>query len=281
MTQRAEPKPRIVHARGPRPFVTERHYLHQGERHIWQSRAHRRGLHHLPFAENPANWRPERLNVWIGSGFAIGAALFGLCACLVLRPALAAPFGLSETAINTGFFIGSVFFTAAAWLQLFQAANAGRLPGARAAPRHLVPLGWRPDDIGWLSCFLQFLGTLLFNVNTFMAIDPSGQWLRDELVIWTPDVIGSILFLVSGYLAFAEASHGYLSWRPASLSWWVVTSGLAGCVAFMISAVYAFVPRAGAVAEQIETSVVWTLIGAICFFASAVLLLIEASYRQP
>lgn len=274
------PTPRILHAHGPRPFVTERHYLHLGERHIWQSRAHRRGWQPLPFAEMPADWHPERLNVWIGYGFAVGAALFALCASLALWPGLAALSGLSGTEINSGFFIGSIFFTTAAWLQLFQAANAGRLPGASAHPRHLVPLGWRPGDIGWLSCFLQFLGTLLFNVNTFMAIDPSDHWLRDELAIWGPDVIGSVLFLVSGYLAFAEASHGYLSWQPASLAWWVVTSSLAGCIAFMISAVYAFVPRGGAVAAMVETSVVWTLIGAVCFFASAVLLLIEAGQHR-
>lgn len=271
-----DPKADVVSEAGPGPFVTERHYLLDGQRHIWRSRPHRRGLSLLHPVVAAAHWHPARLNVWIGSGFLIGSAFFAICSALGLYPGLADGFGLSETQINTGFFIGSIFFTTAAYTQLFQSANPRATPVEPNAGQRLDMIGWRPHDIGWLSSFLQFLGTLLFNLSTFMTLHPSGNWLRDELLIWGPDVFGSILFLSSGYLAVAETSHGYWSWRPNDVSWWSVMVSFAGCVAFMISAVYAFVPQSGAVATMVTHSIVWTLVGAVCFFISAALLLVES-----
>ncbi|MEP1198331.1 hypothetical protein [Tateyamaria sp.] len=256
--------------------MTERHYLRNDQKHTWQSREHRRGLSRVRADTLSDRLQPEKLNVWIGSGFLVGSAFFALCSAFALFFAFANAFGLSEQQINVGFFFGSIFFTLAAYLQLFQAANTRTQPAASPPHAGIVAFGWRPQDIGWLGCFLQFLGTLLFNASTFMTLHPSGNWLRDELVIWGPDIFGSVLFLASGYLAFAETSHGYWSWHPAELSWWVVATGLAGCVAFMISAIYAFVPQSGSVTMMVEHSIGWTLVGAVCFFLSAALILIES-----
>ena len=138
--------------------------------------------------------------------------------------------------------MGSIPFTIAAYLQLFQAANAGEFqPGATPLPSRFTLLGWRPHDIGWLSCALQFIGTILFNFNTFDAMLPSLNWFQQDVLIWAPNMIGSILFLASGYLAFIETCHGHWAWKPASISWWVVLINLLGCVGFMISAMLAIV----------------------------------------
>ena len=101
--------------------------------------------------------------------------------------------------------------------------------------------GWRPHDIGWLSRALQFIGTILFNFNTFDAMIPSLNWFQQDLLIWVPDIVGSILFLASGYLAFIETCHAHWAWNPRSISWWVVFTNLLGCVGFMISALFAIV----------------------------------------
>jgi hypothetical protein len=84
------------------------------------------------------------------------------------------------------------------------------------------------------------LGTLLFNANTFDAMLPGLGWLQQDLAVWIPDFVGSILFLASGYLAFGETCHTYWAWKPQSLSWWITFTNLFGCVAFMISAFFAF-----------------------------------------
>jgi hypothetical protein len=128
-------------------------------------------------------------------------------------------------------------FTAAAYLQLFQAANQAPLPvEAATTDRRLNVIGWKPGNIGWLSCALQFVGTVLFNFNTLDAMIPALTWFEEDLVIWAPNIIGSILFLAAGYLAFIETCHVYWGWQPRSISWWVVFINLLGCVGFLISA---------------------------------------------
>lgn len=213
---------------------------------------------------------------WIGAVFAVGSSLFAVGSLLSLAPSLARSWSIDANEINAVFFGGSIPFTTAAYLQLFQAANAGdpSRPGA-GTTRHAVWFGWRPRDLGWLSCALQFAGTLLFNLNTFDAMKPELDWLRQDLEIWVPDLAGSILFLVSGYLAFAEACHAYWAWEPKSLSWWVTFINLLGCIAFMASAMLAFVSPQGLGPAPI--SVVFTLVGAICFLGGSALMLPEAA----
>jgi hypothetical protein len=136
--------------------------------------------------------------------------------------------------------------------------------------------GWRPQDIGWLSSALQFVGTILFNINTLDAMLPSLDWLQQDLEIWAPDFIGSILFLASGYLAFIETSHAHWAWKPKSISWWVVFINLLGCVAFMISAVLAVVLPGATITSMVTLSIVFTLIGAIGFLVGSLLMLPES-----
>ena len=64
---------------------------------------------------------------------------------------------------------GSIFFTAAAWLQLEEAVNGDvadiiTLPvRGRTSWRWLA---WKPHNAGYSSSLLLFAGTILFNFNT-------------------------------------------------------------------------------------------------------------------
>lgn len=267
---------RLTGVNGPWPFVTRGHYWHAGKRLIWHSRGHRKGLDQkLPMGAT-TTWQPQSLNLWIGFGFAIGSFLFIVGSVLSLWPDLAQAFALSASQVGGIYFSGSVFFTLAAYLQLFQAANASlRMPGC-PPPDRLVWLGWHPRKIGWLSSALQFLGTLLFNVSTFMAMGALGNWVWQDMTIWTPDIVGSVLFLLSGYLAFIEVCHKYWAWRWRDFPWWVAWVNLLGCIAFMASAIYAFVPYGGVENTSVALSTGWTLYGAIGFFAGSSLMLIES-----
>jgi hypothetical protein len=215
---------------------------------------------------------------WIGVIFAFGASLFMLGSALSLAPSLARSWSLQTNAINAIFFAGSIPFTTAAYLQLFQAANAGDDSRPRTpTSRHVQLLGWYPGEIGWLSCALQFVGTLLFNVNTFDAMQPNLSWMQRDLMIWIPDFAGSILFLLSGYLALAETCHAYWAWKPASLSWWVTLINFVGCAAFLVSALFAFVPPTSPGADAATISVAFTLLGALGFLVGSLLMLPEAA----
>ena len=127
----------LVLTAGPWPFVTRRQYRRRdGSHHVWHSRSHRKDL---PGGEaaGPAGpgsgpfrwlWAPAKLNWWIGIVFALGSALFTLGSLLILVPGLAEHWSYSEMQVNAVFFAGSIPFTTAAYLQLFQAANAGEFP---------------------------------------------------------------------------------------------------------------------------------------------------------
>lgn len=285
-----EQSPGLVEEQGPWPFITRRiHRTEDGSIAVWSSRHHRKALV-LPEAAKALEitetllqclWMPRKLNWWIGIIFAIGSVLFALASVLSLAPALAQAWSLDAPQTNAIFFAGSIPFTIAAYLQLFQAANAGEFPRDESrAPRRRVLFGWRPQDAGWLSSALQFMGTILFNFNTFDAMIPSINWFRQDLLIWAPNIVGSVLFLASGYLAFIETCHAHWAWQPNSISWEVVFTNLLGCVGFMISAVFAIVLPGTPNVEAVTVSVLFTLIGAIGFLVGSLLMLPE-SVSQP
>lgn len=290
MTERgpSAAKPELIDSEGLGPFTTRRVYRRaDGSPVVWKSRRHRKRLPERKPGEEASRgtllllslWMPWHLSWWIGAVFAVGSSLFALGSALSLDPELARAWGFDSAAINETFFIGSIPFTTAAYLQLFQAANAGdpSHPDEHSSGRP-VWFGWYPHRIGWLSCALQFVGTLLFNLNTWDAMQPDMGWFQLDLKVWAPDLAGSMLFLASGYLAFAETCHGYWAWNPKSISWWVTFINLMGCVAFMFSAELAFVPPHAA--GPALSSVTFTLIGAICFWVGSLLMLPETAFPR-
>ena len=235
---------------GPWPFITHRRYRTLGQPDkIWRSRNHRKKLTgHGDFRRLGLKWllawpsRPaQRLNWWIGILFAIGSLLFMAGSVLALFPGVAARFGIDGAVTNAVFFAGSIPFSGAAYLQLHQAGRAAA-PASGQKVRGGVLVGWKPMDIGWLGCALQFGGTLLFNFNTYDAMRVGLTRVQYDLTVWTPDFIGSALFLASGYLAFIENGHAHWTWLPGNISWQVTFANLLGCGAFMVSAILAFEP---------------------------------------
>lgn len=286
-----ELEPHAVAASGAGPFLTSRKFiLPDGTRLHWRSRHHRKGLGRTMLLEirqaaRPvwhALWMPQKLNWWIGSIFALGATLFLLASLWSLFPGWPRMWGLTGQMVNATFFLGSIPFTTAAYLQLNQAANAGVLTreGVARFRRHYW-IGWRPKDIGWWSCLLQFAGTLLFNINTFDALMPDRGWLRGDLVIWLPNVAGSILFLVSGWLAFAEQCHRFWKWDWNDLSWWVVFTNLVGCMAFMVSAGFSILLPTPLPFAMTTWALAFTGLGAVGFLAGSLLMLPEAWLETP
>ena len=281
--------PRQLDARGPWGFITRRVYRRtEHELFLWRSRHHRKRLpirelesvFKVEIALLRCLWMPRELNWWIGTVFTLGALLFLIGSWLSLDPALARHVSMDSAAINGLFFLGSIPFTTAAYLQLFQAANAGP-PTAdrdRKPARRIRWFGWEPRQIGWLSCALQFPGTILFNINTFAALNPHLNWLGQDVEIWIPNLLGSILFLASGYLAFIETCHSPWAWNPGSLSWWVTFTNLLGCVGFMAAALTSPVLPAGAGPVFPTASLIFTLIGALGFLIGSLLMLPETVF---
>jgi len=282
---------RVDHIHHLGPFITRIDFhLPDGTSHVWTSRRHRwlGGILHpleICAAEEIKAVRQRveigllaRIGWLIAVLFMVGSACFAVAAAAGMVPALFGDFARNPRAINAVFFTGSIFFTSAAWLQFLAAVNSSRI----AIIAHGVPVHgtmrwftWRPRQIGWLSTFVQLIGTLLFNVNTFDAMVPGLDWFRKDLLVWTPDVIGSICFLAASGLALIEFVHAEHIWNPGDVSWWIVITNCMGSAAFGISAVFAVVlPQTGKLLYVWPVNV-FTCLGAVCFFAGAYLLLPE------
>jgi hypothetical protein len=186
---------------------------------------------------------------WMAAAFALGSL------CFFVGPFPGYGSLVGATAAAATFFVGSLLFTAGGALQTWIAAR----------DRH----GGGNDRAAWWSAVIQSAGTLFFNFSTFRALqvvvgDPS----YDRLV-WRPDALGSICFLVSGFIAYrASTRHGWLPARRSS-SWWEPAVNLLGCVFFGVSAVAGYVVASNtSVIDQAAAN--WnTSAGAACFLACA------------
>ncbi len=240
---RVPPGAKDVDRTGPSPFITSVEYtVPDGGRVRWMARQHRKGL-----------GGGRGLTWWIGLLFAIGSA----CFVLGPLPLYADAVGPGATAIT--FFVGSLFFTSGAYLSYLQVVrDAGRRWFA-----------WVPHAMGFWATLIQLVGTLYFNVTTFTAFLDVPSELADR-VIWRPDAIGSICFLVASAIAFAEAGHRWFSWRPGQRDWHITALNWWGSVLFGVSAIGAYIQPTGELTNA-QWSNGGTLLGALCFLASSLL----------
>jgi hypothetical protein len=187
-------------------------------------------------------------------GFAIGS----LCFALGALPAYLDLVG--ALADNITYFVGSIFFTAAAFIQL-RLSGRWRLGAWRS----------RTDWDDWWAAAIQFAGTLFFNISTAAALFPHLDTGEAAQYVWRPDAFGSVFFLISSALAVVATTHRERLWDPEARTWWATWLNMAGSVAFGVSAVAAYVvPSSGEVADARLVNL-GTFVGALCFLAAALL----------
>jgi drug/metabolite transporter (DMT)-like permease len=197
------------------------------------------------------HWASGRIshsaNWWIGVLFAIGSV------CFLVGPAPGFLNLVGSAADGTVFFVGSIFFTTAAFLQLRHSESRDRLATA-----------------------IQLVGTVFFNINTFRGMQDSYDNADVNRLIWTPDAIGSACFLISGILAYLAVRHLRSEDRK---EWRLAVINLVGCVLFGISAIASFVVPETGDALALAASNWATSLGALCFLIGALMLLPSSSNR--
>lgn len=245
--------------------MTHAVYELDGVEREWDSRAHRKRGRFGAGVARACHTRAW----WIAVLFMVGSACFAVGAL----PGYVSLVGVGADGVT--FFVGSIFFTSAGTLQFLEVANTSPSPDHRARP--FRPGSWEPRRIDWLATAVQLVGTVFFNVSTFRGMLDGFGAGPDELLVWRPDALGSVCFLVASWLAFAEAGHGWLSWRPHDLGWVIAALNLGGSVFFGLSAIGAYVvPSTG---ELLSATLAngGTFLGAIGFLVGAALLLPEGS----
>ncbi|MEV5484701.1 MULTISPECIES: hypothetical protein [Streptomyces] len=272
-------------AEGAGPFITRLTWrLEEGGTAVWESRAARkRGtLAVRPAgaaessqrrADTAALARLRRLNGVAAGSFTLGGVLFAVGAAL-------AQFSTAGPLVSaTVYFIGGVFFTLGGYAALAQTINAPRREGTAG---ELTSHGFRwwsyePGRVDWLSTFLLFQGTLVFGVNLLDSFLQGLTARQMNRLVWTPDMIGCALFLVSGQLAVIEVCHGRPCFHRRSLGWWIVAVNQLGSALFMVSALAAFSRPATGSLVNVGVANWGTLTGALCFAVAGVL----QAYERP
>jgi hypothetical protein len=187
-------------------------------------------------------------------GFATGSLFFLVGAV----PIYAQTVGLILT--NLTFFLGALFFTAAAFIQL-------RLSGRRPSWRESS----RPDRFDWFASAVQFIGTLFFNVSTTDALITAVNSASRVNSGWRPDALGSICFLVASALAVAATTERDRLWDPSARTWRCTWLNMLGSVFFGLSAIGAFVIPVSNDLVSLFWANLGTFLGALCFLAAALL----------
>ena len=187
---------------------------------------------------------------WMALFFAWGSA----CFFVGPFPGFASLVGDAADAVT--FFVGSILFTAGGALQTSLALPERRAPGAGRA--------------AWWAATVQSAGTLFFNLTTYQAMHTALSSSEYDKLVWRPDALGSICFLVSGAIAYrASARRGWLPARGGP-GWWEPAVNLLGCVFFGVSAVAGYVvPSTGSIIDLAAANFN-TALGAACFLACAV-----------
>ena len=199
---------------------------------------------------------------WIALGFAVGST------CFFIGPFPGFVQLTGPGADGVVFFAGSIFFTLAAALEVREATlRRGRRWGA---------------DPSWWSAAIQFVGTLLFNLSTFEAMQEGLSTKQQNHLVWAPDAFGSTAFLISGALAYRVATGPHLlpGRGDRDHDWTMAAVNLAGCVLFGISAVASYVvPSSGSMLALAAAN--WTTaLGAACFLAGS-LMLLPRRHEEP
>ena len=229
----------------------------------WESRHHRK---HQAQTVGSTWWAPRARGWWIGVLFAVGSVLFALGAL----PGYVNAVGTRWDSVT--FFIGSLFFTSAAFLTYREAVDAA--PEAQN-PRRRRVFVYLPRRIDWWACGVQLVGTLYFNVSTGVAMATNLTAEAANRHVWRPDAFGSICFLVSSLLAWFEVCHAWAAWRPRLWSWWITLLNLLGSIAFGVSAVAGYINPVTGELRNAEQANLGTFVGAVCFLVAALLLLPE------
>ena len=180
------------------------------------------------------------------------------------------------------FFVGSLFFTTAALLQLLVSVGAVSATGHHP----LAAVQWRalrqaPHRAEWWAGIVQFAGTILFNISTFDALQQALDATEANRRVWTPDMLTISTRprgqrpRVRGCAATdgSRGDRGTSAGRSPSSTWSDRWPGIG------VSAPYVM-PSTGDF-HDLQRVNVGTFVGALGFLVGAILLIPAQSVADP
>ena len=305
-----------VGSTGTGRFVTRvEHRMPDGTPVVWTSRRHRktRGLKIGKEVEKKLGpphdrkraigarylywgYRPRAFSWWVAFLFTIGSVFFMIGAVPEMFPSVSGSNDL-DIYVKVSFFIGSLFFTGAGYVQFLEVINVnldmsielkdkGLFKSGQATPQSSFQekgfswFGWQPDRLSFWASSTLSVGTVIFNINCFFAIFSGFSWVSEDILVWTPSTIASALFITASYVAIMEVSHGYWSWNFRQISWWVTVFSLLGSIGFFASSLFGVFGQGPIHIDQEWSTKFILLIGCIFFLLSSYLMVPEMLNKQ-
>jgi hypothetical protein len=197
--------------------------------------------------------RLRRTNLVASIAFTIGGSLFAIGAWV-------AQVGDGDaTTAACIYFAGGLFFNTGGYASVVLTSNK---PGER-----WKWWAYKPYDLAWLSAFVLFAGTIAFGISLLDSFLDGLTTKGENRLIWAPEVVGCILFLISGRIGLGDVGR-----RPRwDLGWGVVAINQLGSILFMISALAAFIRPETSSVVNVDVANWGTFTGALCFAIGGVM----------
>jgi hypothetical protein len=253
-----------------------------------QNMRHRRRLF------RPWYYKLKSFPMWVGIMFLVGSIIFTIGSALSYVPSVADSYVLYQSLIGWPFFVGSIFYTVGAYIRILEVLNAPpvhpmitdedsvRLSVDILEHRKLRFFGWEPWRWDFLGALIQQIGACLYNINCFVGNGNKAfvlSFYETQFVLWLPDTLGSVCFVVSSYFFIVEYGHRWWTWDPKSLLYWTVLCNFMGAIGFLLNGAFGF----GEYAFPSNSLYVYIaadlplLIGCICFSLGGLFLILEQS----
>ena len=198
----------------------------------------------------------------MGASFAVGSVGFALAPLNTYAERA----GSHRDALT--YFLGSILFTVGGLAQCTLAWPERRNAG--------------DGDWAWRTAWVQSVGTVMFNVMTFAGLHVDVGASDYNTLVWLPNMLGSVCFLVSAGFFYASSPRRGLILARGHRGWWEPLVNGLGCILFGVSAVAAFGVASTGRLLSADTADWTTTAGALCFLAMGLVALRTGrSFKVP
>jgi hypothetical protein len=143
-------------------------------------------------------------------------------------------------------------------------------------------VGTEARRLGYWGALTQFIGTIFFTVAVISGLPgviSAGQWQLQQALIWTPQTVGSVFFVISSLIYMLEEQEEWWKMAWGRIAWHSGAWNLIGSIGFLLSAVFGFLANwegNGPVCCQFWGTAFNTYYGSWAFLVASVLIYIEA-----
>lgn len=147
--------------------------------------------------------------------------------------------------------------------------------------------GWDFHNVGFTAAFLLGLGCLIFSIAVFTAIPgvvDDDQWQVQQALIWAPQTVGSVCFVLSGLLFTLEEQDVWYKPGFTRIGWYASFANLIGGIGFLVSSVFGYLANwkgNGPVCCQHWGTAFNAFYGNWAFMVGSLILLLEVENKDP